>query len=323
MDCPVCKFKKTRMIFKKYPGYLEGTTFKIYECTNCDIQFISTKELDNKIYDQIYSNKNTPGYDRYLNYARNVKIHKNPLKYLSEQEESYFPCFQFIKNKSKLEILEVGCGYGYLTYALNKANHNVIGIDISREAINYAKSHFGNTFLQTNLKNYKPKRKFDLIIATELIEHLSDPTKFISLCLNLLKIDGKILLTTPNKNYYGKRAIWKTDLPPIHTIWLSKNSFRYIAQKYNANYKFKINTQYTNKYQNKLVDLLLSKFNNSPRSTLNKSGKPYTDKLIKKVTFKRIIRNLILSAPIRCPSNYILNLFNAESQVLTVIIIKK
>jgi len=325
MECPICKNKETKVIFENYPGYIEGTNFSIYQCTKCDTQFISTKKINNNIYDKIYSNKNTPGYDRYLNYAENIKKHISPLKYLSDAEETYFPCYQFLKNKHKLEILEVGCGYGYLTYALNKAGHNTTGIDISKNAINYAKLNFKKNYILTDLKNYNSKKKFDLIIATELIEHLKDPCEFISTCLKKLKPKGQILLTTPNKDYYGKHIVWKTDLPPIHITWLSKNSFRYISKKYNLNHKFIKNIKYINTNHNKLADLLYSKLNILPSPILNKVGKPYTiNKNIQNGRYKSIRHNIITFAPIRYTSNFIYNIIkNNETAVLGIILIKK
>ena len=45
----------------------------------------------------------------------------------------------------------------------------------------------------------------------------------------LLKNEGAILLTTPNKSLHDPNAYWKTDNPPVHLWWLSENSMRQIA----------------------------------------------------------------------------------------------
>tara|TARA_Y100000310_G_scaffold325133_1_gene388141 strand:- start:4287 stop:5030 length:744 start_codon:yes stop_codon:yes gene_type:complete len=231
MNCPICKSNKTTKIYSKFPGYVEGTHYDIFNCVTCDTQFIPARHLNMKIYDLIYSQKNSGDYSRYFRYVQEVKNHKNPLKFLSQEEPTFYPIYQLLKkNKAKLKILEVGCGCGYLTYALNQMGHHTIGIDVSKTAIEYAKSQFGNNFYLTSLEKFNKSEKFDLIIATEVIEHLDDSMEFISLCINLLNQGGKIVLTTPNKDYAPKKAIWHTALPLVHTLWFSKNSFRFIAK---------------------------------------------------------------------------------------------
>ena len=98
--------------------------------------------------------------------------------------------------------------------------------------------------------------KADLIIATELVEHLDDPINFIKNCLNLLNNDGVILFTTPN--YYIKNRIWGTDLPPIHRFWFSKKSFEVIARNFNLYHKFMSLPEYNPKNENLLINLLMT-----------------------------------------------------------------
>src|SRR3989338_5973799 len=138
MHCTICKSKKTRKISSSFTGFIDGTSYEIFECKECDTKFISLENFDTKIYDTIYSNETTHGYARYLKYAKEVKSQKNPLKYLSSQESTYYPIYAFLKDKPKLEILEIGCGYGYLTYSLRSSGHDVTGIDISKKAIDFA-----------------------------------------------------------------------------------------------------------------------------------------------------------------------------------------
>jgi hypothetical protein len=47
----------------------------------------------------------------------------------------------------------------------------------------------------------------------------------------LLKPDGKLIITTPNKYTSRDDVIWDTDLPPIHFWWLSEESIRKIGEK--------------------------------------------------------------------------------------------
>jgi SAM-dependent methyltransferase len=141
-------------------------------------------------------------------------------------------CRNFSISK-KSAILEIGCGFGYLTYAVAKAGYNIIGLDISQEAVKNATLRYGNHYLCADLAEYvqEHKKQFDVIIMTELIEHTPDIKHFISIVNELVKDDGHIVLTTPNKSAFAGDVVWQTELPPIHLWWLSKNSVRELAKQ--------------------------------------------------------------------------------------------
>lgn len=80
---------------------------------------------------------------------------------------------------------------------------NVIGIDIDDEAINLLQSKMPNEII-INADAHKlsayfgNNRRFDLIIAGDVIEHLPNPGIFLQSCDNVLSTDGKIIITTSN-----------------------------------------------------------------------------------------------------------------------------
>ena len=118
----------------------------------------------------------------------------------------------------------MGCGYGYLSYALHKSGFNVQAIDIAKDAINYARNNFGDYYFNMNINDYSKhtNEKFDLIIATEVIEHLEDPNDFLDTCISLLKQEGNILLTTPDKDYSPKIQFGRLIYHPFISPGLGK-----------------------------------------------------------------------------------------------------
>lgn len=304
MKCFVCNSENVAKKYSNFPGYIEGTYYDIFECLECNSNFIDTSKIDKKIYEVIYSQENIPGYERYFRYMKEIKKQKNPLEYLFKKESIYFPVYDYLKNKPKLKILEIGCGNGYLTYSLNSLGHSASGIDISEEAIKSAKTNFGNYFAVSDLKDYRPKEKFDLIIATEVIEHLKNPSEFILQCLALLKENGEILLTTPNKDYYNRDIAWKSESPPVHTFWFSKQSFKAIAKRYNLAYKFVNPFKLISSSQN-LLSCMLTKHNRLPSPILNKEGKPFLGRESDSLA-RIIVRKFFDFGPIRYISNLLM-----------------
>lgn len=313
--CPICTAKSAIMIHADFPGYVENTRYDIYECDGCNSQFVAVQEVDTAIYDTLYQNHDAFGYERYYHYAQVMKSQADPLKYLAGMEGTYNPVHAFLAGKKGLAILEVGSGYGYLTYSLNTAGHNAVGIDISSPAVEFARKEFGDFFWQGDLRDYGAEKKFDLIIATELIEHLADPAEFIRLCFSRLKENGSLLVTTPNKEY-NRGAIWQTDLPPVHTVWLSRKSFAALAAREGLTVSF-WDCAYDAKSENRLLIFLTTRSRLLPAHRMTAAGEApgrMRDKVLALVV--DLVKAVALFAPVRKLSNYLAKLLSKEPRVL-------
>ena len=119
-----------------------------------------------------------------------------------------------IKNKHKIlndiDILDLGCGGGIASEPLCRLGGNVTGIDESENLINIAKLHSKKMGLKINYKCIdienliKLKKKYDVIVALELLEHVNNVEHFCELIIKLLKNDGIIILSTINRTILSK-----------------------------------------------------------------------------------------------------------------------
>ncbi|WP_271782089.1 class I SAM-dependent methyltransferase [Aquimarina algiphila] len=246
ISCQLCG-SSSELKHDAFTGYQEGTTFQIYYCDNCMTSFSMPRIDASKMYEVIYKNGNTvPGYDRYWEYLENIKKQTKPLQYLADAEDTFWgiqdALRQIVKNEDKetKKILEIGSGLGYLTYSLRKENYNSYGLDISQEAVDQANQNLGEFYICKDLFEYAETNteSFDIVIFTEVIEHVEEPISFIEAIVKLLKPNGSIILTTPNKSFTPLDVVWSTDLPPIHHWWFSEESIKYIAKKFNLITKF-------------------------------------------------------------------------------------
>jgi 2-polyprenyl-6-hydroxyphenyl methylase/3-demethylubiquinone-9 3-methyltransferase len=116
----------------------------------------------------------------------------------------------FIKSKVDLKgkrVLDIGCGGGILAEALAREGAEVTGIDQGEKVIKIAKLHslesqLNINYEQINIENFikKNKHKFDVITCLEMLEHVPDPASVIKACSQILKPDGKLFLSTINRN---------------------------------------------------------------------------------------------------------------------------
>tara|TARA_X000000950_G_scaffold276752_1_gene365142 strand:+ start:2042 stop:2812 length:771 start_codon:yes stop_codon:yes gene_type:complete len=113
-----------------------------------------------------------------------------------------------------LNCLDVGCGGGILSEKLNRLGANVTGIDASKNSIEIAREHAKKCRLEINYKcittsqllETKEKKilnKFDLVIASEVIEHVNDRYIFLSDISNLCRPGGLVVFTSINKSFLG------------------------------------------------------------------------------------------------------------------------
>lgn len=104
-------------------------------------------------------------------------------------------------------VLDIACGTGYGAAELARNAASVNGIDISEEAIAYAREHFVRpnlTFEAAPAQSIPlPDASFDLITAFEVIEHLDDWQALLAEAKRLLAPGGQFLVSTPNKSYYA------------------------------------------------------------------------------------------------------------------------
>jgi 2-polyprenyl-6-hydroxyphenyl methylase/3-demethylubiquinone-9 3-methyltransferase len=134
-------------------------------------------------------------------------LHKfNPIRisYIKENIISSFKLKAKQKPLDKINILDIGCGGGLLSEPMTRLGANVTGIDASTKNINIAKIHAKKNKLKINYlcsspEKLKIKKKFDVILNMEIIEHVEDINFFLESSSALLKKNGIMFIATLNK----------------------------------------------------------------------------------------------------------------------------
>jgi len=113
--------------------------------------------------------------------------------------------YEFAKSYAEGKaVLDLGCGDGYGAAYLSSVAHSVIGVDISREAIEHARFKYQRHNLAYEVMDcYSltfPDEFFDLVCSFEVIEHVDSCDKYLSEIHRVLKRNGFVLISTPNKD---------------------------------------------------------------------------------------------------------------------------
>ncbi len=134
---------------------------------------------------------------------------------------------EILKVKETDLILDACCGDGRFSYELKKTGANVVGVDYSKRAIEFAKI-FNNdhkNFHSCDLKKFKYSKKFDKIVLMESLEHFApkEIPLFLKNINKLLKKDGKFIITVTSD---------KLTLPEKHYQHFSPKKLNEILQDY-------------------------------------------------------------------------------------------
>ncbi len=105
-------------------------------------------------------------------------------------------------------VLDAGCGAGYGAAILAEHARWVSGVDIAREAVEYAQAHYERpnlAFVQGSVTALPfPEASFDLVVCFEVIEHLIDGQAMLAELRRVLAPEGICLISTPNRLYYSE-----------------------------------------------------------------------------------------------------------------------
>lgn len=142
--------------------------------------------------------------------------------------------YEHVKGDPTKTVLDIGCGSGHGSNTLARKFHTVYGVDISPEAISYAQTNWQlpNIIFQTgdSLNIPFPDNSFDVVVAFEVFEHLTDWRKFLSEIKRVLKADGLVYLSTPNKTLYSPGT--KKPINPHHVFEMTIPEFKAALEEF-------------------------------------------------------------------------------------------
>jgi SAM-dependent methyltransferase len=209
LQCSICKTEGDKITEHEYSEV-------IYTCPKCKVSFSEHIEAaDYTDYESLY-----PGMKAW---CEDLKYKPNAWRKIVDRGEPYAAIMQFFMNQDeKFKILDYGCGYGYIDYVLRGLGFDVYGVDISDQAIDFARKTYGDYYG----KPWGDNLLRDIIIAIEVFEHLVNPKEWLQKCLT---VAPKIIITTPNLDFYKK--YWVSESPPIHFMCYRKETLEYIANE--------------------------------------------------------------------------------------------
>lgn len=269
-NCPLCNTDNNVILYTQiFSGHFSHT---IVGCKNCNFIYVA----------------NTPPQEYYIKYYKKESKYEGVRKHEAHEEITKKEINKFLnKNiKKNARILDVGCSTGSLLfYIKNKGYKNVSGIDPAPKCKLVAKKQYGLDVATYDLDSFHPKKKYDLIILSQVLEHLIDVKESIKKISSWLKDDGYIFIGVPNaekfylnfKEPFGEFSTEHINFFTEASLYFLMNNFKNVSMKSDDLVLFSVwkkLTQNNNKFLNyiKLSEKKLTKMqkviNKLPQDTI-------------------------------------------------------
>lgn len=230
VECPFCTNGTPKELRKVFSSITERS-YTLYSCKMCNLQFFLPMHFEN-----VYESEVIEGYK---------DIHSGRSKY-PDWTKKVVKIFKKINfNFVNKQILDIGAGDGINFFALKECfnvdidSYTAIEVDSkSAEVCERRGLRIFNHFFDKNTpdilkkSNAKNPGKYDVILLTEVLEHQIHIREFLKTVFQLLKKDGIIAITVPNrKKFFSKMRENPGDMPPHHFLKFEKSFFRKFFRK--------------------------------------------------------------------------------------------
>lgn len=210
-SCPACGASS----IARELGHKSG--FDLLRCAAC--QTLYTKSLP--------STETAEDYDGYYSEA-NLSV----ASFIHQRLDEIVADFAAYKQGDKQQggcLLDIGFGAGSLLQAAARAGWEATGIEVSRTAVEHIRRQGFQAFCGELSAAGFPSNHFDVVTASEVVEHVAEPKALIAEIARVLRPGGLLWATTPHGRGLSARALglnWSVVSPPEHLQLFSPQGIR-------------------------------------------------------------------------------------------------
>ncbi|MBB3952041.1 bifunctional 2-polyprenyl-6-hydroxyphenol methylase/3-demethylubiquinol 3-O-methyltransferase UbiG [Aureimonas jatrophae] len=162
-------------------------------------------------------------------------LHKfNPVRlgYIREQVSLNFGCdMRSLEPFRGLRIVDIGCGGGLIAEPLARLGADVVGVDAATTNIEVAKLHAAQSGVSVDYRAETAEaleragERFDVVLALEVVEHVSDVDLFLRSAARMVKPGGLLLVATINRT--RKAQLFAIFGAEVVLRWLPRGTHEY------------------------------------------------------------------------------------------------
>jgi 2-polyprenyl-3-methyl-5-hydroxy-6-metoxy-1,4-benzoquinol methylase len=142
---------------------------------------------------------------------------------------------RYVEDPAAKQLLEIGCAYGFFMSVALDSFRAVEGLDISEDAIRYAREELGLAVHAADFLKFEPTGPVDVVCLWDTIEHLERPDLYLEKAACMMQCGGVIALTTGDIGSLVARlrgVRWRQIHPPTHLQYFSRTTLLRLLGKY-------------------------------------------------------------------------------------------
>ena len=184
MNCYLCRSDN----YSIRPGNVrDNKNIDVLECSDCGLVYLSSLNHINQ--------------NHYESSGMHDNKEPNINNWLKETEFDDKRRYDFVKEKiANKNVLDFGCGIGGFIEMAKKSARNISGVELDRALQSSFQERGLNVFLNLKEAKEQGKKKYDVITAFHVVEHLQDPIEILKDLSELLTKNGEVVIEIPNSN---------------------------------------------------------------------------------------------------------------------------
>jgi 2-polyprenyl-3-methyl-5-hydroxy-6-metoxy-1,4-benzoquinol methylase len=221
VNCPHCNKNEIYNEFK-----LNG--FNHVNCKNCDSVYVNPRLRDEYI-DKLY----TDSYYSEMFTKSMIPFFDKRKKLLGQNKYNQILNYSVKKGS----VLDIGCGVGELIDVFKDNGWDSDVVELNPAAINWLEEK-GHNVNKVHFADYNTEKKYDVVMAWNVIEHVLDPKEFVKKAFDLLKPGGIFISEVPHGNSLLIDYCRNTKKDPLrilqgeqHIMLYSKNAYEELHLK--------------------------------------------------------------------------------------------
>jgi len=176
---------------------------------------LNTKNINFFIKNMFWNKDKT---DKLYDDVKNLLV-RDKITYIDKCIVSYYKD----KDRGMIRIADLGSGIGNTALPLLRFGYTIDAVEINRKSIEIFKSRVQKensqdrvNFINSSIEDFPTVKKYDVILLIEVLEHTDNPEYILRKINNVLKINGLMIITTPNGYWLLELLITRP------AIWLRK-----------------------------------------------------------------------------------------------------
>jgi SAM-dependent methyltransferase len=220
--CPLCRSESREFRFRLNQPY------HIARCTDCGLYYLYPR-LTASAMEEVY---------RQPSYYKGGACGYSDTSYAAQESALRATFRRLLGNLAKRgltggQLLEIGCGYGYLLDEARPFFNRRFGTEFSPEVVAMARTQDAEVFVG-GIDHVPSELKCDCVVATQVIEHVYEPLSFVKRLIDHTRSGGHIVLATPNMGSVLRKVMggwWPSFKTPEHVAYFDFSTLNLLMRR--------------------------------------------------------------------------------------------